>query len=385
MTASTDEAAALLSRLVACPSVNPQRRPPADATQGEGAMARLLAEIVGPWGGSMTIDEFAPGRCNFVARFGPARAARTLLLEAHADTVAAEGMTVPPFEPEVRDGCLFGRGSADTKASLAAMLLAVRTILNEGGPACGLVLAATGDEEVGGAGARRLMAAEPRPDAAIVGEPTDLAVVYATRGGYRCRIVTRGRAAHSSTPQRGTSAIRHMARVIETIEGPLAAALAARRDPVLGPPTVSVGTIRGGTQVNVVPDRCEIEVDRRTLPGETQAEVRCEMRASLDALMLEIPGLAAEIEDLEWYPALPGRADSPLCRAVAEAAAAVLGEARAAAKPWASNAGIFAEAGAASVVFGPGSDAQAHTAAEHVPLAQVAQAAAVFAEIIRRF
>jgi len=385
----------MLGRLVACPSPNPPSGRPCGPGHGERAMADLLAAIVQPWGAVTRKVEIAPGRFNFIARFpgGP----RSLMLEAHADTVPAEGMTIPPFEPRVRGGRLYGRGSCDAKAALAAMLLAVRGAIVSGRRAdTTLYLVATGQEECGAAGARRLAAdqgrdrkgAAPqdlRPDAAIVGEPTDLDIVYTHKGAYRCRITALGRAAHSSDPARGRSAIAAMARIVQALEGPLARRLARRRHPVLGPATVCVGTIRGGTQANVVPDRCEIEVDRRTLPGETAAQVGAEVRRAVLAARTAGRGFRCTIENYEWYPALEEDRRGPLLRLAAAAARAVLGRARFKGVPWASNAGIFRQAGIPCILFGPGSIRQAHAAVEWVDLGQVVLAARVYAEIIRRF
>jgi acetylornithine deacetylase len=224
-----------------------------------------------------------------------------------------------------------------------------------------------------------------RVDAAIVGEPTGLAIVHAHKGACRFRIVTRGRAAHSSDPSRGRSAIARMARAVQAIEGPLARRLRRRKHPLLGPPTVSVGVIRGGSQVNVVPDRCEIEVDRRTLPDEDREAVAGELRRTLDALKRADRGFTYDLEVIEWYPAMEEDRRGPLGRLVGAAAARILGRARFKAVPWSANSGIFRQAGIPCILFGPGSIRQAHTADEWVELDQVVRAARVYAEIIRAF
>ena len=378
-------AAEMLSRLVACPSVNPVGAAPAGPTFGEGAMAGLLASILSAWGAETRQREIAPGRFNFVASF-PGAGPRRLMLEAHSDTVSVEGMTVAPFESVVRDGRLYGRGSCDAKGPMAAMLLAIRSVIGGGAklPAT-LHFVSTADEEIGATGAKRLAAEGFRVDAAVVGEPTDLAIIHAHKGASRLRITTRGRAAHSSDPSAGVNAIARMARVVEAIEGAMAEQLAARPHPVLGPPTVSVGRIRGGTQVNVVPDRCEIDVDRRTLPGETSAGVVAEFRALLDGLRAGDPHLAYDIEESQWWPAFEEDPGGPVARLVASAAAKVLGRAEWRGAPWTSNAGIFRAAGIPCVLFGPGSVRQAHTAGEFIELAEVVKAARVYEEIIRGF
>jgi acetylornithine deacetylase/succinyl-diaminopimelate desuccinylase family protein len=385
MASTADDVVELLSRLVARASVDPPDGACVEPSFGEGAMAALLTEILSAWGGRTETVEFAPGRFNFLARFDGADPDRTLMLEAHADTVPVEGMTIPPFEPVVRDGRLYGRGSCDCKAAMAAMLLAVRRALDEGGPPATLWFVSTGDEEVGGTGARHLVDGGFRPDAAVVGEPTGLAVVHATRGGYRFRIVTKGRAAHSSDPSRGVNAISKMARVVQIIEGPFAEELGRIRHPILGPPTVSVGVIRGGEQVNVVPDRCEIEVDLRTLPDQARREIRKQFVRQLETIAAADPEFQYGLEELAWYPAFVEDRDGPVASLVAAACEATLGRAQFKAVPWTANSGIFKEAGIPCIVFGPGSGGQAHTADESVDLDQVVKAVDVYAEIIRRF
>jgi len=385
MASAADEVAELLSRLVACPSVDPPAGAPVERPFGEGAMASLLAEVLSAWGADTETVEFAPGRFNLLARFDGADPGRTLMLEAHADTVPVEGMTIRPFAPVVRDGRLYGRGSCDCKAAMAAMLLAIRRVLDDGPPPTTLWFVSTGDEEVGGMGARHLVDGGFRADAAIVGEPTDLAIVHAARGGYRCKIVTKGRAAHSSDPSRGVSAITKMARVVQAIEGPLAEELAGLGHPDLGSPTVSVGVIRGGEQANVVPDRCEIDVDRRTLPDETRREVREQFVRHLEAIAADDPEFRYDLEEVTWYPAFVEDRRGPVATLVGQACESVLGRAEWVAVPWTANAGIFKEGGIPCILFGPGSGGQAHTAEESVDLGQVVKAVDVYADIIRRF
>ena len=276
------EAGALLARLVACPSVNPARVPPAGPPFGEGPLVDLLTDLVGEWGAETQKVEVSPGRFNLIARF-PGTDPRSLMLEAHADTVAVADMTIEPFTPAIRDGKLYGRGSCDDKGPMAAMLLAIRSAFTSGPPRrATLYFVSTCDEELGSFGAHHLMAGAWRPDAAVVGEPTDLAIVHAHKGAYRFRLTTHGCAAHSSNPSMGASAITPMAAIVQALNAGLAPAMKAQAHPLLGPPTVSVGTIRGGTQVNVVPARCEIEVDCRVLPGETSQGVAAQVRSLVE-------------------------------------------------------------------------------------------------------
>ena len=382
---STKEAGELLARLVACPSVNPAHVPPAGPPFGEGPLVDLLADLVGGWGAETQKVEVSPGRFNFIARF-PGTGPRSLMLEAHADTVAIDGMTIEPFNPVVRDGKLYGRGSCDDKGPMAAMLLAIRSMLDSGRrPPSTLYFVTTCDEELGSFGAHHLMAGGFRPDAAVVGEPTDMAIVHAHKGAYRFRLTTHGRAAHSSNPSMGASAISPMAAIIQALDAGLAPAMKAQAHPLLGPPTVSIGTIRGGSQVNIVPARCDIEVDCRVLPGETSEGVASQVRAMVDGILKADARLSYGLEDLEWYPAFEQDLAAPIVAATREACRRTLGSDHLAAVPWASNAGVFHAAGVPSVLFGPGSIRQAHTADEHIALDEVVRAAAVYAEIIRTF
>jgi acetylornithine deacetylase len=309
------------------------------------------------------------------------------MLEAHSDTVAVEGMSIPPFEPRVAGGRMYGRGACDDKGPMAAMLLGLRAVLDEEGGKLPseVYFVSTCNEERGASGASRLMAEGFRTDAALVAEPTDLEIVDAHKGVARWRIRTHGAAAHSSRPERGVNAISAMARVIERINGPLAGSLAKKRHPRLGSPTVCIGTIRGGTQVNVVPARCEIEVDRRLLPDETTEQATAELVRELEELKGSAARFKYSIEEIERYPPLEEDPKSPIASAVAAACAKVLGRASFTAAPWGANSGVFKEAGIPCVVFGPGPGRQAHTRDEFVELDQVAQAAGVYAEVIRNF
>jgi acetylornithine deacetylase len=384
-TIDTASAAELLGRLVACPSVNPAGAVPSGPTFGEEAMADLVASILADCGAEVRKVQISPGRFNLIARF-PGMTLRSLMLEAHSDTVSIEGMTVPPFDAVVRGGRLFGRGSCDDKGPMAAMLLAIRSVLGGGfRPAGTVYFVSTADEEIGATGAKAILAGGPRPEMAVIGEPTDMAVIHAHKGASRVRITTRGRAAHSSDPSAGVSAIARMARIVGAIEGPYARRLAGRPHPVAGPPTVSVGRISGGTQVNVVPDRCEIDVDRRTVPGETRDGVLAEFRAILDEMRASDPLLEYDMAESQWWPAFEEDPGGPVAGLVAAACNKVLGRAEMRTAPWTSNAGVFSAGGVPCVLFGPGSARQAHTADEYIELDQVVAAAWVYAEIIRAF
>lgn len=294
-----DSVEQLLSALVSIPSINPMGRGREGVEYGEEALARFVADYLSRAAMDVELDETAPGRPNVVARLD-VRAKQTLLLEAHLDTVFADRMIIEPFHAEIRDGRLYGRGACDTKGSLAAFLSALR-YFSEGRqkPSANILFLATADEEYGFTGAKHAVAGGLEADFGIVGEPTGLHIVRAHKGVVRWKVVTHGVAAHSAYPDRGRNAIYAMAQVVARLESHAGALLQAAPHPVLGTPTLSVGVIEGGQTVNIVPDRCMIEVDRRTLPGETDTTVLEAARAALGGLdhweivgpHLSIPGM----------------------------------------------------------------------------------------------
>lgn len=364
-----NQVADLLAQLVACPSVNPKGVTPTGPPYGEAGMVDLLAKLLRSWGGQVQIIETAPGRPNILACFPGQNLQRSLLLDAHTDIVAVDGMIIPPFTPTIRDGKLYGRGACDTKGPMAAMLLGLRRVLDAGQPPVTVWFAGTCNEELGATGAIALMASGFRVDMAIVAEPTSLKIVYTHKGALRAIIETAGVAAHSSTPHLGVNAIYKMLPVIARLEK----MTYPNTHPQLGAPTLSVGTITGGSQVNIVPASCRIEVDRRLLPGETREEIMRQF-VGTDAVTCTVT---------EFYPPFAESLESPVMRLVADACRKILGRAEYSTPPYATNAGAYKAAGIPSVIFGPGHAAQAHTKDEFIELALVEQAVDVFAEIIR--
>lgn len=375
----------LLSRLIATPSVNPGKRFPFESPFGEERMVDLLRSLLESWGGEVLVQEVLPGRANVIARFGGREEHPALMLEAHSDTVSIEGMTIEPFAPRLEGGRLHGRGASDVKGTLAAMLLGLKAVLDEDRiPPVTVYLVSTCDEELGLAGARDFARRGPNVDAAIVGEPTDLAIIHATKGALRWRLTTEGVAAHSSDPSRGRNAIYHMRRIVQHVEEELIPRLASKSHPLLGGPAMTVGVIQGGTQVNIVPDSCRIEVDRRVLPNEERETITDEFTEEMEAVA-HSAGFDFTLEEDQWYPPFEQAADSPVVEFALTACRRALGECALTTAPWAANSGVFSEAGIPCVLFGPGSIRQAHTVDEFIELDQVVRAAAVYAEMIRTF
>ncbi len=323
------------------------------------------------------LTEVAPGRPNVTA-FVDAGAETTLLLEAHSDTVQADSMTIPPFTPDVRNGRLYGRGSCDTKGSLAAFLHGVCTHLDGGGRLrFNVVLVAAADEEYQFSGALHAVEEGLKADFAVVGEPTLLHIVRAHKGVIRWRIATRGVAAHSAYPERGENAIYAMGRVLGRLEEYGKTLRSSAPHPLLGSPSFSPGVIEGGEAVNVVPGRCILEVDRRTLPGETVEQV---LRSAEHALG-DLDGWSFDPPHLS-VPGMEVSGESPVVRFLSGAVHDVCGEAHVEGAQYATDAGVYNGAGIPAVVFGPGDIAQAHTAEEWIDIGNLYAAAHVIRKLI---
>lgn len=384
MARRADDVAELVARLVAIDSVNPAYGGP-----GEAGVAAFLREQLSAAGLETFAQPVEPGRENVIGVLPGRDRSRRVVLEAHMDTVGVVGMTVAPFEPMVRDRRLYGRGACDTKGGLAAMLQAVLELAGEGfTPACDTWLAAVCDEEHAYRGVLSLIdglsAAGGTTVAAIVAEPTSLRVVTATKGVLRFRIRLQGRAAHSSQPWLGASAISAAARVVLALDAAHAALAEHPGHPLLGPATGSVGTIQGGVQVNIVPEECQLAVDRRLLPGEEAEAVLAGYR-DLVAKPLAASGVIPSFETMLVDETLETSHDTLAVRIAVEAAAAVGLDTTPVGVPYGSDASkLSRRAGVPSIVFGPGSIDAAHAADESVPLDDLVAAAAFYREFLRR-
>ena len=359
----------MLAELIALPSVNPAFAPAAsaDGRYGEKNVADFLMSTAGRAGLEVEFQKVLPGRSNIIARLRPVnRVKQTILLAPHLDTVDAESVQ---FIPRHKNGRLHGRGACDTKGSVAAMLTALCELAeSKSRPAqTEIVFVGLVDEENVQAGSRALAKSGFKAHLAIVGEPTRCRVVTAHKGSLWLQLETHGKAAHGALPHLGKNAVHEMARIVDVLETDYAARLQKRKHQLLGPATVNVGTIAGGKQANIVPDRCVIHIDRRTLPGETQAGICREL-----AELLQAKKLKAKISVLKLAPApaLETSPKLPLVRQFFDA----LGQAQPMGVNYFCDAAVLAEGGLPSVVFGPGDIAQAHTADEWISLADLERA-----------
>ena len=318
------------------------------------------------------------------------RRAPWLMFLSHMDTVGVESMSVPPFEGRIVDGRVLGRGACDTKASGAAMLWAMRAYVRShptGGEAGNNVaLAFTVDEEIGMVGVHALVRDLPaighRFSGAVVGEPTMLKPVVAHCGCVRWTIRTTGVAAHSSDPSKGRSAISMMVKVIDAIESRYVPSLTAAH-PLTGRAVCSVNQVHGGTSVNVIPESCEIRLDRRIVPGEDMHAVLPGVERVLDALRREDPNLTVRQEEPFLDPALdPAGAEGFIAHVGRTLRALGLPE-QPLGVPFSTEASDLSHAGIPTVVLGPGDIAVAHTRDESVEVSQVERAADVYLALMR--
>ena len=354
----------LLAELIALPSVNPAFMPPRHPHAGEKNVADFLASVAARAGLEIELQKVMPGRFNLLARLRPRnKVRRTILLAPHLDTV---GANATKFIPQRKNGRLYGRGACDTKGSIAAMLTALCELADSKSLPLEteIVFAGLIDEEHAQAGSRALAASGFKADMAIVGEPTRLQVVTAHKGSLWLDLETRGKAAHGATPQLGKNAIHEMARIVDLLETDYAAQLRKRKHPLLGAATVNVGEISGGAQPNIVPDFCKISVDRRTLPGETDAKVKREIAA-----FLRFMKLSANISSTKLAPALPLETNYKL--PLVQQYLKCVGQTKPLGVHYFCDAAILSAGGIPSVVFGPGDIAQAHTEDEWISLTEL--------------
>lgn len=362
-----------LQAMVATPSENPPGN--------EAEVASLVASYCEEIGLDTELHEGAPGRPSVVARW-VGGAGPTVGYCSHIDVVPAgdPGLWAEdPFSARIEGNTLHGRGSCDAKGPVAAAIEAVASLRRSGWEPSGtLQLDLVADEEaMGFKGAGYLVAQKiSAPDVAIIGEPTSLRVVRAQRGACWFRIITKGVATHGSAPERGRSAIKHMAEIVLQLED----SLPDVSHPVLGGPSINVGTISGGAKVNIVPASCVIEVDRRSIPQESRDDVLASIKGAVARAKERFPDLEAEVEFSFYAAPFEVAEDARLVRECAGAVTEATGRpAELMGFRGASDARFLAEAGADVVVLGPGDISLAHTAHESVDLDEVEAAARTYA------
>jgi acetylornithine deacetylase len=346
---------------------------------GEGEVARALGEVLASWGFDVELRDAAAGRPNVIARIGRP-GGRALMFNGHVDVVGVEGMTHAPWSAEERDGRIFGRGASDMKGGVAAMCAAAARAANDtlDGE---LIVAAVVDEEYESAGTRALVAAGVRADAAIVTEPTGLAIMPAHKGFVWITVTTHGRAAHGSRWDIGVDAIRHIGHVLAELDRLDAETLPGRSHPLLGRPSAHASLIEGGTGMSTYPDRCALRIERRTLPGETVEHVRDEIDAACARVRERIPDFRADVSvDLAQQPS-DVATDAPIVLALSDALRAASLPVRVEGMSAWTDAALLNAAGIPAICFGPGDMGLAHAAEEFISAHEIDRATDVLARV----
>lgn len=367
-----------LKKLIKTPSVSGEEQEIAEIVARQMEMVGLSVDIIGG---------------NVVGKMFGLKQQPTLILNGHMDTVPVgerDKWDVDPFGAEVRNGRVYGRGSSDMKGGLAAMVMAVDAIKSMNIDLNGnLVLTAVALEELG---ARKLRERKGvielidkgviKGDAAIVGEPTNLEISVGHRHPSNIEIVTVGKSAHASMPKKGVNAIEKMAKIILALNK-----LEMGHHDILGPGTLSIGLIEGGTRPNVVAERCKMIIDRRLTVGETPEKVKSDIEKIIEMLMETDKDLEAEVRILYgWYPTLIS-SDEPIIGTLRGAVESTIGRRpRITISRFATDgAFIYHMAKVPIAIFGPGNEELAHTTNEYVEINQVADATKIYASTITNF
>ncbi len=370
----------LLVALVRINSINPSLVPGAPGEAEIGAYVRGIMQQVGL---QVHTLEPEPGRISVVGRL-PGGDGRSLMINAHYDTVGVDGMS-DPFSAKVRDGKLYGRGAYDMKGSLAAQIGAAKALIDAGLTLGGdLLIAAVADEEYASIGTADLLN-HFHTDGAIVTEPTSLQVCLAHKGFIWMQVETVGRAAHGSRFDLGIDANMRMGRFLKELDGLEQELRRRAAHSLVGPPSLHAATIAGGTELSIYSARCRLEIERRTVPGESAAEIVAEMQEIIDHLSAEDPTFVATLKTLLVRKPFEIAPEAAIVQAVDQSGEQFLGRfpSHVGETPWMDSA-LLADAGIETVVIGP-HGAGAHASEEWVSLDSVVDLASILAETAIRY
>ncbi|HMD98701.1 MAG TPA: ArgE/DapE family deacylase [Terriglobia bacterium] len=371
----------ILAGLVKIDSVNPDL---VAGGRGERQIAEHVAAFLEAAGLETRLQEVSPGRFNALGVLRGRAKGKSLMLNGHLDTVGVAGME-GPFSARVEDGRLYGRGAEDMKSGIAAALVAVEALAREGLSGGEVLVATVADEEYKSIGTRALLDGGARTDAAIVMEPTKLAVVTAHKGFVWADVVTEGRAAHGSRPDEGRDAIAAMGRVLGEIEALQRALDAAPGHPLVGHGSVHASLISGGQELSSYPAECRLSLERRLVPGEDAAALDQELSRILARLSGRDPEFRARYQ--LGYSARPFEVsrEAPLARKLLGCARHVMGpHARFGVQSFWTDAALLAEAGIETVLFGP-SGQGLHSTSEYADVESVALCAETLCECAKEF
>ncbi len=367
----------LLETLVGIPSVN------TGLNQGgvpEAGVAEFISDYLRQIGMTIEILRMPDGRPNIWARWPAKNQKPSLVLSAHMDTVNIDGMTIDPFKIKMEDGKVYGRGTCDTKGSLAVYLWTLRQIADRHDAFDrDIQFLATCNEENGCVGSQWLANRKFAADEMIVGEPTNCEVAVAHRGELVIEIQTRGLSTHASVPEKGRNAIYAMSDFIQHIHRNWLGKLATNTHPLLGSATAAITIIHGGFRYNIVPDQCRATMDVRFVPGQKSQDIMADLRAIIESLQID-----ADIELAEDKPALSTNPDLPFVQNLLQACNKVTGKAKPTGVPYLADSSQFAKNGIKCVLFGPGDIAHAHSKDEFLELEQLYNAANILLHFFSR-
>jgi acetylornithine deacetylase/succinyl-diaminopimelate desuccinylase-like protein len=378
---SPEGLAVSLGELVRIPSVNPHHAGPRSGDGGERRIVDWLAERADALGAEVVVDHVTDGRCNVYATFAGSMD-RIVVVDVHLDTVGVEHMTRDPFDGAVEGTRVYGRGAVDTKASLAVVLNVLGELRAAGQrPAPTVqVVGTVGEEMRGMIGAVRyrdwLLENTMTVDRLIVAEPTGCAPVHGHKGGTDLRVVVHGEAAHSAQVSAGVNAVSAAARVVNAIDDEHARLARSQWPTPVGAGSVATVAITGGLAPNIIPDRCEVAINRRTAPGE---QVESVLEALRDLVVAAAHPATVEVEVLDGF-AVDAFYREPDIELVTELSR--LSGAPPAVAAFGSNAMFYGDVATDLVVFGPGSIEQAHKAEEWIEIDQLVRAAEIYRRLL---
>jgi acetylornithine deacetylase len=358
-------------------SVNPSLTPEG---KGEAELGNYVAEKLKELGLKVIVNEVAPGRVNTVGVLKGSGGGKSLLLNAHLDTVGVEGMTIDPFGGELREGRMYGRGSQDMKGSLAAMLAAAKAIVDADITLRGdLLITAVADEEHSSIGTEALVKAY-KADSAIVTEPTDMHICRAHRGFIWFEVETIGRAAHGSRYAEGIDANMRMGRFLAELEKLEKELLKRTPHELAGPPSLHAALIHGGSEISKYAERCKLTIERRTVPGETVEAATAELQEIIDRLAEQDSSFKATVKATFWREPFEVREDAEIVQIMDKILDERLGHhpEHIGATFW-TDAALIADAGAETVLLGPVGYGL-HSAEEWVEMKSVVDLAYVLTE-----
>jgi acetylornithine deacetylase len=375
------DAVALTRALTEIDSRNPTLVPGAP---GEAPVARFLADVLREWGLTVELTDVAPGRPNVIARAGTENAP-ALMFAGHLDTVGVEGMTHAPFNAEMRGDRIYGRGSTDMKSGVAAMCSAAVLAADAVGRSPGrqVIIAAVIDEEYASLGMQGLVASGLMADAAILTEPTRLAICPAHRGFIWLELEFTGRAAHGSRYDIGIDAIRHAGLVLAELDRLDANVFPRKTHRLLGRGSLHASAIEGGSGLSTYPDRCVLTIERRTLPGETVETALAEVREVCDRVRATRPALSVQIRLIESQLPSDVSVDAPVVGMLRSAMVAEGLEVSVEGMSAWTDAAILNAARIPAICFGPGDISLAHAAEEFVSIVEIERATAVLTRLAR--